>query len=60
MGKHEKIHGALRRLQAAAKKEGKPEAVQFVQALAAHAAMEEQVFYPAAVLVGKFLKLTAR
>lgn len=60
LAEHEKIHGALRRLQAAAKKEGKPEGVQFARALSAHAAMEEQVFYPAAVLVGKYLKLKAR
>ncbi len=60
LAEHEKIHGALRRLQAAAKKEGKPEGVQFAQALSAHAAMEEQVLYPAAVLVGKYLKLKAR
>lgn len=60
LAEHEKIHGALRGLQAAAEKEGKPEGAQFAKALSAHAAMEEQILYPAAVLVGKYLKLKAR
>ena len=60
LAEHEKIHGALRRLQTAAEKEGNPEGTQFAKALAAHAAMEEQVLYPAAVLVGRYLKLKAR
>ena len=60
LAEHEKIHGALRGLQTAAEKEGKPEGAQFAKALSAHAAMEEQVLYPAAVLVGNYLKLKAR
>ena len=56
LAEHKKVHAALQRLQAVAEKEHKPEGVQFARALSAHAAMEEQVFYPAAQLVGKYLK----
>ena len=48
--------GALRRLAAAGRREGKPAAVRFAEALTLHALSEEQVLYPAAILVGDYIK----
>jgi hypothetical protein len=54
---HEEIVGALNRLAKAAKDEDKTEYVHFAEKLKLHAQTEEQVMYPAAVLVGEYLKL---
>lgn len=54
---HGEIHSALMRLSAAAKAEHKPDAERFAQELMHHAQTEEQVMYPAAMLVGEYLKL---
>ena len=54
---HKGIVEALNSLTAAAKEENKPQAVEFAQKLMAHAQNEEQVMYPAAILVGEYLKL---
>lgn len=52
---HKQVAAALQRLQTAAETERNPEAIAFAKALAAHAALEEQVLYPSALLVGKYL-----
>jgi hypothetical protein len=57
---HRAIVAALGRLTAAAKKEKKPEVARFAERLAHHAKTEEQVLYPAAILVGEYLKLMLR
>lgn len=60
LSEHKKVLAALSRLQAAAEAEGKPEGVRFAKALSAHATEEEQVLYPAALLVGAYLKQAKR
>jgi hypothetical protein len=42
----------------ASKKEKKPEHAQFVPKLMLHAKTEEKVLYPAAILIGPYLKLS--
>lgn len=54
---HGELHKALLQLAAAGKAEHKPEAERFAEELMHHAQMEEQVMYPAAMLVGEYLKL---
>ena len=54
---HKAIAQALHELGRAAKAEGHPEVGRFVEALTLHAQTEEQVLYPAAILVGEYLKL---
>jgi hypothetical protein len=41
----------------AAKQENKSEYIHFAEKLKVHAQTEEEVLYPAAILVGKYLKL---
>ena len=53
---HKAVLAALKKLSAAAKKEKKTEYVRFAEKLALHAKTEEEVLYPAAILVGEFLK----
>ncbi len=54
---HLQIHAALEVLASAARQEHKPEALAFAETLMLHAQNEEQVLYPATLLVGKYLKL---
>lgn len=54
---HRAIVGALKRLIDAATEEKKPEFVQFAQSLMHHAQTEEDVMYPAALLVGEYARL---
>lgn len=54
---HKGIVDALSGLTAAGNEENKPQAVEFAEKLKAHAQGEEQVMYPAAILVGEYLKL---
>ncbi len=54
---HKMVVRALEHLSEAAKKEGKAEAVHFSEKLALHAQTEEEVLYPASILVGEYLKL---
>jgi hypothetical protein len=54
---HKDIVVALKRLIAAAKQENKPEHARFAEKLILHAQNEEEVLYPAAILVGEYLKL---
>ena len=54
---HEAIVAALERLAAAAEEEKLPEHARFAEKLRLHAKTEEDVLYPAALLVGEYLKL---
>ena len=56
---HRAITAATRRLAGAAELEGQAAAAQLAAELLAHAGMEEQVMYPAAVLVGELVRLRA-
>lgn len=53
---HKAITAALDRLASAAKQEGKPEIEAFARRLKVHAMNEEQVSYPAAILIGRYVK----
>ena len=54
---HQSVVAALEQLTAAAEKEKLPEHTRFAEKLMLHAQTEEEVLYPAAVLVGEYLKL---
>lgn len=54
---HKQIVGALENLIYAAKQENKSEYSHFAEKLKLHAQTEEEVLYPAAILVGQYLKL---
>ncbi|MBI2561732.1 MAG: hemerythrin domain-containing protein [candidate division NC10 bacterium] len=56
LAEHKAIVGALRKLVVAAKREKKPEWARFAEKLILHAQTEEQVLYPAAILVGERVK----
>ncbi len=57
LDEHRQLTGSLKALEAAATAEDKPAAADFARALTHHAQHEEQVLYPAALLVGEYLKL---
>jgi len=48
---------ALKKLTSAAAEEKLPEPARFAEKLILHAQTEEEVLYPAAILVGEYLKL---
>ena len=54
---HKAVVAALEKLIVAAEAEKKPEHARFAKKLMLHAQTEEEVLYPAAVLIGKYLKL---
>ena len=56
LAEHKQIITALEQLAAAAQAENKPEYVRFAEKLIAHALTEEEISYPAALLVGRYLK----
>jgi hypothetical protein len=56
LAEHKEIIGALRKLVYAATAEHKPDIVHFAEKLMLHAQTEEQVLYPAAILVGELVK----
>jgi hypothetical protein len=62
LAEHRSIVAALHDLSAAAERAGKVEYVDFAEALMRHAQTEEEVAYPAAILVGEYVreKLRAR
>lgn len=60
LSEHEAIVAALRRLTRAAKAEKKPGIARFAEKLIMHAKSEEQVVYPAAILIGLYLKQVSR
>ena len=57
LSEHQAIVRALDELGRAATAERHPEVSRFVEELTAHAETEEQVLYPAAILVGEYLRL---
>ena len=57
---HKAIVTGLTRLLEAARKENKPEQVHFVQKLKLHAQTEEELLYPAALMIGEYLRLNRR
>jgi len=57
---HKAIVTALNNLSEIAKKENKEEYVRFAKKLISHAQTEEEVLYPAAILIGEYLKLKLR
>ena len=54
---HQTVVAALKQLTAAAEEERLPEHARFAEKLRLHAQTEEDVLYPAAILVGEYLKL---
>jgi iron-sulfur cluster repair protein YtfE (RIC family) len=56
LAEHKAIVGALAQLQQAAERANRDDIVQFAQALMQHARTEEEVMYPAALLVGRYLR----
>jgi len=54
---HKAVIAALDKLMEAAENEKKPEIVRFGEKLKLHAQTEEQVLYPAAILIGEYLQL---
>ena len=56
LAEHRQIVVALERLQEAAIAAGKPEHAHFAEKLKLHAQTEEEVLYPAAILVGRALE----
>ena len=54
---HKEIREALAVLAVEARVENRPEVLQFVGKLKLHAQQEEEILYPAAILVGEYLKL---
>ena len=53
---HKAIVAALKKLVAVAKKEKRNDIVHFAEKLMLHAKTEEEVLYPAAILIGEYLK----
>lgn len=56
---HQRIVTALNELVEAARFEGHPDVIKFAERLKLHAETEEQVSYPAAILVGKYIRALA-
>jgi iron-sulfur cluster repair protein YtfE (RIC family) len=56
---HEGIRTAAAKFRAAAEKAGRADYVRFSDELAAHARQEEEILYPAAILVGRYVKRTS-
>jgi hypothetical protein len=57
LNEHQVMTEALQKLAAAAKDEAKPDHTAFAEALIMHAQNEEQVLYPATLVIGEYLKL---
>jgi hemerythrin superfamily protein len=57
---HKAVVAALKNLIAAAGAENKPEHARFAEKLMLHAQTEEEVLYPAAILVGEYVKLKVK
>lgn len=60
LAEHQDIVAALRSLNAAAQEESHHDVVKFAEKLMLHAQTEEEVLYPAAILVGRHLKREAQ
>jgi len=57
LGEHQAIARSLERLYDAATADERPELARFARKLLLHAQMEEQIYYPAAVVIGDYLRL---
>lgn len=57
LAEHQQIVSALERLRQSAQEEHHPDVVRFTESLKLHAKTEEEVLYPAAILIGEYLKL---
>jgi iron-sulfur cluster repair protein YtfE (RIC family) len=53
---HKAVVAALKKLSAAAEREQLPEHARFAEKLMLHAKTEEEVLYPAAILIGEYLR----
>ena len=60
LSEHRSIVAALDKLEEAARSEGRPEYAEFAEKLKLHAQTEEEVSYPAALLIGDYVKLKSR
>jgi hypothetical protein len=60
LAEHQKIVTALQAFRQVADAAGKRDYVEFADELELHAQNEEQVTYPAALLVGRYLKLVLK
>jgi hypothetical protein len=60
LAEHQEIVTALGALTSAALEEGHNEHARFAQKLILHARTEEEVLYPAAILLGEYLKLKGK
>ena len=56
---HETIRSAVDQFRATAKRNGQQDYMRFADNLAAHARQEEELLYPAAILVGRYVARTA-
>lgn len=56
LSEHQDIIAALEKLVDAANAENRPETARFAEKLILHAQTEEQVYYPAALLIGRYVK----
>ena len=56
LAEHKAITAALDQLEQAARRESKPETEAFAHRLKIHAQTEEQVAYPASILIGRYVK----
>jgi hypothetical protein len=57
LAEHKQLTEALHKLAAAAREENKPDHVAFAEELIRHAQNEEQVLYPATLVIGDYLNL---
>lgn len=60
LGEHEAIGAAAARLEEVARAGGAAEVERLARALQLHARSEEEVFYPAAILVGEIVRMRGR
>jgi len=58
LAEHKEIVAALGELEAAANAENKPQYARFAEKLIQHAQTEEEVLYPAALLIGRYVRLS--
>lgn len=56
LAEHKEISAALAKLAAAAKAESNTDGEHFAETLSAHAAVEEEITYPTALLIGRYVK----
>ena len=57
---HEAIREAAGKFRAAAERANRQDYVRFVDGLSAHAGQEEEILYPAAILVGRYVARTTK